>query len=382
MAGLVEYIDAATEGPPIYFRYVPVASDAILKGSHFDLVIASDLMSAALSSYLAPLADDVVETFAASAPYPAFESVGSATDGGRLIPVAFELPTIVTRRRAGRTPPYYIDVTELRKLSELFNDDRGRARTLGLSPRWHPHFPLWVAEAFGADFRDGLSGTPTWQAANLDRAVSFLAEWDEIGNGGLVRVERFSETYLLEPPLNLVREGRIGVVPMTSGEYFALPYEIRREVDFRWLSSNGEVRVLDDVVCAAISADASDNPAAHAVLRMLADADAVTQIIENAREERLGAFGLLGGFSVFEAANVATLPTSFPSLLGRLPAADRIDSPKVLPVGWRLMTEEVIVPWFRTQIANPSPQNALRTRLDEWVRQTGYLADVDADRSE
>ena len=151
-----------------------------------------------------------------------------------------------------------------------------------------------------------------------------------------------------------------------------LPEQKRELLDFRWLSVDGVIPVLDGHRSFAVPA-AAGNPAGAAVfLRWITQPEIQEHLLEAPAFDWLRDFGLAGGFSALRDVSERVLPRSHAFLIGRLPDADLLRMPDPAPVDWELVKEQVISPWLRaaaTAGAAPPPgQPDLAEAIERWRR--------------
>jgi hypothetical protein len=82
-------------------------------------------------------------------------------------------------------------------------------------------------------------------------------------------------------------------------------------------------------------------------------------------------FGIAGGFSAIKAVNEKLYPLYYPSLLGKMPQADNLKSPGVLPSGWTEIKESIVLPFLLEATGPnpaPDPTASLESRIREWMK--------------
>ena len=400
-AELAAYVDAfnAAGGPvKVALTYVPYPAGRLASGTAPpDLLFGAGLASPELRRLLAPLDRLLPSRLAAGAYYPMLVAAGAA--GGRqfTLPFSFNVPVVVFARAAA--PPdidrLVLSDEEIVRLADEFD---AHARSLGEAPPEGRDpaaagdraplparlgFPVLsnegliylLAQARGAGFAAAAEGTVAIDRARLAATVAAVHDWLQSGPGGVAGHRRFADVYLHLPPHQLVIEGRILLFVTDIASYARIPEEKRELLDFRWLTVDGRIPLLEDYRSFAVPA-AADNPAGAALfLRWISQPAIQAHLLEAANFTWLRGFGLAGGFPALREVSERMLPRSHAFLLGRLPDAALLRVPEPPPIDWAAARREVVEPWLRAAaIAGALPPPGLpplAQAVSRWRRTVG-----------
>lgn len=307
-----------------------------------------------------------------SALYPDLLELGNAEGRQLLLPVSFNIPLVVFPKAldSSMRDGFVIDLSELEAKSiEVNKAVKGSFTNMGFGPRWYPDFLYALMRLYGADFREG--GPLKWDKEALRAGLAAAREWTARVNGSAAKEEEFQFKYLYLPRYRSVEDGRIGYAMMNSSDFFVISEERRAALSFRWLAKADAVPVEDDIVYAGICREGSGRQAAEAFLKWFYSEGTQKAILDEARKYRSmeSSFGIAGGFSAVKAVNEKLYPLFYPSLLGRMPEAEYLKAPNVLPAEWAKIKEEIILPYLleMTGPNQPSdPDAVLEKRLFDW----------------
>lgn len=306
--------------------------------------------------------------------YPSLLELGMAEGRQILLPVSFNLPLIVFDKKYDATmlDGFVLDISELEKKgAELNKSGKTSYTNMGFGPRWSKEFLYSVMELFGAAFKEG---TPLkWSPTGLENGLAYIRAWSERANGSAAREDEFQFKYLYLPEYTSVEEGRIGYAAMNSADFFVVSEERRSSLSFRLLSKDGAVPIDEDLVYAGICRKGSGKQAAEAFLTWFYAEETQRSILEEAKRYRSmeSSFGIAGGFSAVRAVNDKLFPLYYPSLLGKMPPAQYLKTPGVLPALWPEIKDSIVLP-FLLEATGPNPvtdpNTVLESRLQAWMK--------------
>lgn len=396
-AELAAYVDAfnAADGPvKVGLTYAPRPGVRLLSGvAAPDLIFGSGLASPELHRLLAPLDRLLGNELAAGEYFPGLLAAGAADDRQLTLPFSFNLPVVVFARAA--TPPgvdqFLLSAEEIRLLADEFDaragagvaaqpaeraaesSARGRAPPpgkVGFSVLWNDELIYLLAQVRGAGFAAAADGTVAIDRARLAAAVGAAHDWLRAGPGGVAGQQRFADVYLHRPLHQLVLEGRILLYVTDIAGYARLPERKRELLDFRWLTVDGRIPVLEEFRSFAVPAAARNQAGAGLFLRWISQPEIQAHLLEAANFAWLHGFGLAGGFPALREVSERILPRSHEFLIGRLPDAGLLRVPAPPPVDWPAARTELVEPWLRaaaTAGAVPPPgQPPLAQAVRRW----------------
>jgi ABC-type glycerol-3-phosphate transport system substrate-binding protein len=370
MAAYVERYNARQSDVRVEVLYDEAPARAVLEGrAQADVVIGQWLASPAGMARFDSLADMVKPgRIDPSWFYPGLLAMGSRDNRPFLLPLSFNLPTILFLRQSvsAELPPLALPLATVRTLGGAFNaTGRNGFTAVGFSPLWSGEFLDDTARLHGVRFRAARSGQPVWDADALLQAAGLLRSWVSETNGGAAADRVFAGRTLVQPAARLLSTKRILFSRVPFPEFFALPEEKRREFDFRWLSNGTVIAAQDDVLFAGILRAARDKSGARKFLSWFFSPQTQRSLLEVNQSRRIGVFCIADGLSSFRAINEKDVPQKYPLLLGRIPGESSIAFPETQPDGWLRLRDEVFRPWL-SRAATGEEQEGLDKTLAEW----------------
>ena len=120
-------------------------------------------------------------------------------------------------------------------------------------------------------------------------------------NGGAAADAAFTNRILVQPWYKLLSSGKTLFALASFRDLFALPEEKRRDFDFRWLSEEGSIPVLDDVLFAGVPRSSRDKAGARAFLLWFCSLPVQQSLLTVNQSRRIGVFGITNGFSALKS---------------------------------------------------------------------------------
>jgi ABC-type glycerol-3-phosphate transport system substrate-binding protein len=377
MAAYVDRFNAIQSDVKVEISYQEIPSQAVLDGVGGDAVVGEWLASPAIMDRLDALGDILKPgKLDPSAFYAGLIDMCSRDNRPYLIPLSFSLPAVIFERAAEDLPSMFMPLSTLQSMSAAFTarNKAGLVTAMGFSPLWawpgelRPgDFLTTSALLFGARFRPGRNGLPAWDEIGLKKTVDFAQQWLRDTNGGVAADTAFAERNLVQPWYKLLASAKARFALVPFHELFALPEEKRRDLDFRWLSLDGAVPAMDDVLCVGVLRASRNKERARAFLQWFCSLPVQRSLLAVNQSRRIGVFGVTGGFSALKALNEVDLPQKHPIILGHIPAESMLVFPATLPDRWLVLRDEVIRPWI-AQSAQGAEVRPLDKRLDEWQK--------------
>jgi hypothetical protein len=353
----VEQFNALQAELRVHLRYQSSPVEALRRDQGVDLLIGTRLGGAGERRALESLED----LFRSSRLrredfYAPLLAAGAPERRQVLLPLSFCLPAVVFLPNSlGEAPPNLgLPLDYLRRTAGQYNQRAGdRLVREGFSPLWDPEFLLAAAELGGARFREESVGGLDWEARPLEESLAFLRDWLRTTNGGLASEAAFAARYLYLPPGRLLDEKRIQFYLLRSCDLIRALDEQKEEADFRWLAGPEKILVSDEILFAGIPRSSRRKAQAKAFLLWLFQGQTQTRLLELGRRQRLGIFGIAGGFSSLKAVNELAFPQTYPRLMGRVPPEELLQVPGPLPESWPELKSQVLLPWLREAAGSP-----------------------------
>jgi hypothetical protein len=183
----------------------------------------------------------------------------------------------------------------------------------------------------GLDLRLEKNNQVSWNQAAARAAVSFFSSWVKANNPQLQEEleleEEFQKRYMTIPEYQLLQSDRILFSYMDIRDFLKAPPEKVEKLDFRWLSVNNKIPVLDDILFAGIYSKGRNKQGAKDFLTWFFCLETQNQLLEVNHEKRLrGVFGLANGFSALKEINEKELhkPQRYPFFVGHIPQEEQL----------------------------------------------------------
>ncbi len=289
-----------------------------------------------------------------------------------LLPVSFNLPLIFFKKNSDSSfiVPFFMNLDTLRNASQAANKKNKKNHTVeGFSPLWDTEMLFQITRLYNTDFKQTHSFI-TWNNENLVKSTQFIQNWILSVNGGLIQEREFREKYLYDPKPNLIEEGRISFAYANLTSFFALPPEKRKNLDFRWLSHNNQVHVLQNVLYTGIPKSAVNKRDAEIFLSWFFKRETQKKFLEATIHKRIRIFGIGQGFSSLREINNNELPKLHPALMGHIPPEAALLFPPAVPENWVTIKEHIIKPWLYQQVSTDSPPpDTLKDTMVKWEKQ-------------
>jgi ABC-type glycerol-3-phosphate transport system substrate-binding protein len=351
MAAYVDRFNAVHSDVKVEILYVETPSQAVLDGARADLVIGEWLAGPAVMDRLDALGDLVKPGKIDPAWfYPGLLAMASRDNRPVLIPISFTLPAIVYLRSSQDVPNMFMPLDILQSMSAAYRKTgkNGSLTAVGFSPLWDWNADFLTASAllFGARFRPGRGGLPAWEENGLKETVDFLSKWLAEVNTSVAADQDFSRRYLVQPWYKLLASGKILFALTSFRDFFSLPEEERRDLDFRWLSRASAIPVMDNVLFGGVLRSSRNKGGARAFLQWFCSLPVQQSLLTVNQSLRIGVFGITDGFSAYRILNEKDLPQKYPLLLGHIPQENLLVFPETLPDNWVRLRDGVIRPWI------------------------------------
>ncbi|MCK5200585.1 MAG: hypothetical protein KAR21_19655, partial [Spirochaetales bacterium] len=239
----------------IVYKKEPGAALA-LTDNPADLVVSEFLNSPGTIEQFAPLDSFFGEgKMDLSIFYSGLLELGHKEEELFLLPVSFNLPAVMFNRttESEDIPSFFMNPSEMENAARSFN---GKSDTdfqvLGFSPRWDSEVLFLNAVLMRTEFQLLNTGVLSWNNQKLLDSLKLSIKWSEEINGGMEQEEEFTAKFLYDPSYKLIAENRILFYYSDLVNFFAIPPDKRKNLDFRWLSSADKIPVLGNILFSGI----------------------------------------------------------------------------------------------------------------------------------
>jgi len=367
-----EYFNTIQNEYKVTVKFVEFPVSGKAKGP--DMVIASRLKNASTGTYFKSLDNYFgAKKLSRNIFYPRLLSVGRIDRKQYLLPVSFNIPTLIFSRDRGPevSNQFTIDFDEIKTLSRDYNAvSRGAFTRMGFSPLWDENFLLTSVILNGVAFME--ADPLIWDSASLEKTMDFFYNWTREINTNTQMEEDFTFKYFIEPPQRLIQTRRILFAHIESDDLFSLSEEVRKNLDFRWIMEQNKIPVTDDSVYLGIPKRAKSKKAARAFVQWFFNAESQRRLLEYSKANRIneGIFGICGGFSALSSVTEQIYPLFYPELLGHIPPSENFTPPNILPGNWAIIKERVVLPYLHDRVRHAKADEvySLERRLADWER--------------
>jgi hypothetical protein len=212
-----------------------------------------------------------------------------------------------------------------------------------------------------------------WNPEALEKTIDALRAWTQEANTDIQAEDDFVFKYFYEPAAKLAIAGRILFTCMNSTEFFTLVPEQRSNLDFRWIAGNNTIPLSEDTVYYGVYKGGKAQKAADAFTVWFFQTETQRQLLELSRDQRVDQtrFGISNGFSAMRTVTEQIFPQFYPSLLGHMPPNAFLAPPNILPQNWRVLKDQVVIPYLHESLRQTAPTPELRPlerRISDWYR--------------
>jgi len=370
-----EYFNTVQHQYKVSIRYHEYPTEGLqLPGGIPDIIVASWLQNS-LTNVNFRTMDNLLtaKNFSIDDFYPRLLEIGKIEKNQFLLPVAFNIPAVIFSKDKSRelSNSFTVDFDEIKKLSKSYNvETRGAYTRMGFSPLWNDNFLMTVSVLSGVSFKEAQP--LSWDAAALDDSINYIYSWTREINTNSQAEEDFTFKYFFEPPEKLIQSGRILFSYMESSDIFTLSPEVKSNLDFRWITEQNKVPLMEDIVFLGIPKKSKSQKAARAFILWFFQTENQKLLLEYSRSNRMNenVFGICGGFSSLSPVTEQIFPRFYPELLGRMPPSEYFMPPNILPGNWADIKERVVLPYLHevTRKQTTGETYPLERRLFDWMR--------------
>ena len=374
MAAYVEEFNSTQDKYRIVIVYKKQPGAALaLTDTPADLVISEFLNSPGTVELFAPLDSYFGEDkMNLSIFYSGLLELGYKEEELFLLPVSFNLPAVMFNRttESKDIPSFFLNPQDMENAARYFNEKSDKDfQIMGFSPRWESEVLFLNAVLTGADFNLLDTGVLSWDNQKLFDSLKLSSKWSEEINGGFEQEEEFTTKFLYDPSYKLIAENRILFYYSDLVNFFIIPPDKRKNLDFRWFSSNDKIPVPGNILFSGIPNGAKNKTGAIEFIYWFFNPDTQKKLLKSTQIKRMDTFGFANGFSSLPEVNKNELPIIYPTLVGYIPPESSLIFPKPLPLYWNDLKTKVIKPWLESQTEANPPGISMQQSIEEWLKQ-------------
>ncbi len=338
-----------------------------------DLIVSEFLNSPGIIGLFTPLdsffTDGIMDL---SVFYSGLLELGRKEEELFLLPVSFNLPAIMFNREteSDNISSFFMNPDVMEKAAGNFNKiNNTDFQRMGFSPRWESEVLFQNAVLTETYFQLLNTEILSWNNQKLMDSLKLSIKWSEEINGGFEQEEEFTTKFLYDPPYKLIAENRILFYYSDLVNFFGLPPDKRKNMDFRWFSSADKIPVLGNILFSGIPNSAENKKGALEFIYWFFDPSTQKKLLKSTQIKRMDTFGFANGFSSLSEVNKNELPIIYPTLVGYIPPESSLIFPKPLPLYWNELKTQVIKPWLDDQTGEDPPNISLQKAIEEWLKQ-------------
>lgn len=374
MAAYVEEFNSTQDKYRIEIVYKKRPGEILgLTDNSADLIVSEFLNSPGVIELFTPLDTFLEEgNLDLSIFYSGLLELGQKEEELFLLPVSFNLPSLMFSRatQSPDIPSFFMNTSTMETAAIDFHKSSDKDfQVMGFSLRWESEVLFQNSVLMGTEFQLLNTGVLSWNNKKLLDSLKLSIRWSKEINGGFEQEEEFTTKFLYDPSYKLIAENRILFYYSDLVSFFAIPPDKRKNMDFRWLSSDDKIPVLGNILFSGIPNGAKNKKGALEFIYWFFDPATQAKLLKSTQIKRMDTFGFANGFSAIPGVNKNELPIIYPTLVGYIPPESSLIFPKPLPLYWEDLKAQVINPWLKNQ-AGKNPLNmSLQKAIEEWLKQ-------------
>ena len=364
-AEIVELYNTGNSEYRIIFQYKENLVSSFIKADERpDIIIGEDLQNIQVKSELLSLENLYKKDF------PKNGTINQALIGGvefenskHLLPLSYSLTAAVYNKNSKRVDSS-LPTIELEKMKNDSISYNNEIKKRGFSPLWDENFIIALLDLFEASFSSSEEKMLTWNDQNIESALAFLKDWNEL-NGGLEQMSQFDDKFLFDNRIKILKEERILFSIMDSASFMELSDSMNKDIDFIYISHKFMIHP-EKIVYGGINKKTSSYNASTDFLSWLTKAHTQEKIIQSLLKNKSGNFAILGGFSSINEVNEQILRRYYPRLAGKIPESQYIQMQNEKPVDFNSIKYELITSWVINSINGGEIK--LDDALEKWEK--------------
>lgn len=334
-----------------------------------DIIVGPWLKSDKLKSYFKPV-NYLFERKNLSSDlfYPQLLESGKVKNTQYLLPVSFNLPTIIfsDENKEYITDNYTLTIEQLRTIASTYNETTksGAYKKMGFVPSSYDDFLYLTTKLNNVDFHQEKDSV-VHNDANLKNTITFLKDWINTENTSYTTETDFAYKYLFMPDYRQVTSDRTLFSYTTSSKLFKILHEQDLNIDYRWISNGQTIPLEDDFMTLGIYKKCQNQPAASEFISWFFRPETQDAILDRKIKLHLNteSFGIAGGFSSVKEVTENIIPIYYTQLLSNLPPEQMLGTSPQVPARWESYKTIVIEPYIRAVIS--SDQDEVSISIEE-----------------
>lgn len=303
--------------------------------------------------------------------YPEFLQIGKIKDTQYLLPVSFNLPSIIFSSENRNLVPdeYTLTLEQIRTTASSFNTKSKSKtyKTMGFVLLNNPEFLYTATKINNVRFKE-KNGKITWDNHSLTNTIESLSEWIIQENTSSTHETDFAYKYLFMPVYRQVTSGKTLFSYSTSSELFNFMHRQDLNIDYRWISNEDSVAIEDDFLMMGISKKTRNLANASKFISWFFKAKTQESFLQKKAQLNLNTelFGIAGGFSSLVEVTEKIIPIHYTQLLTNIPPIQKIKNFNIVPSRWQSYKSIVLLPYLEAKLENSNDKSNIEELEKEW----------------
>lgn len=304
--------------------------------------------------------------------YPQLLEMGKKRSTQYLLPVSFNLPCVIfsNENKTLIQDNYTLSLDQIRDISKEFNSKKknNSYTKMGFTPTCNEDFLYLVTKLFNTDFYS-KNQVIHFNKENLQKSIDYIKEWTTTYNTSVQNESDFSFKYLQCPIYRQVTSGKLLFAYTTSDQIFKILHEQDLNIDYRWISQDGNIPIEDSNVMLGIY-DKTDNLAnASEFITWFFRPETQDSILKRKNNLSLDTdyFGIAGGFSSIIEVTEKILPIYYIQTISNLPPSQMLQSGLKYNARWDSYKSKVIQQYIQSEIINNQEEPVIS--FDEYEKE-------------
>lgn len=297
--------------------------------------------------------------------YPQLLQAGKVKNTQYLLPVSFNLPTIIFAEENKElvSDNYILTQDQIRSIASQYNSvtKSGVYKKMGFALLNNPDFLYTSSKLNQVNFHEE-NGNILWNKDKLDKTISGLKDWIVTENKSTQTEIDFAYKYLFMPDYRQVTSGKTLFAYTTSNKLFKILHEQDLNIDYRWITDGTSIPIEDDFIMMGISKKTQNLANASEFITWFFRPENQDAILDRKIKLHLNTemFGISGGFSSLKEVTEKILPTYYTQLLSNIPPQQMISTSPQVPARWQSYKSIVILPYLQSALVNDEADKVLQ----------------------
>lgn len=306
--------------------------------------------------------------------YSSLLDFGKKGSSQYLLPVNFNLGAMVydINNSEYLTESDSINFEQIKEASKKFNllNKENIYLKMGFAPQWNPDFLYEMISADNIKFTY-QNETIKFSIPQFESTLNNIKSWTKEINTSCNDEKDFSFKYLYTPYNKQVLQQKSLLAYTTSDSLLALSEEQLDKMDFKWLSTNSKLTVLENEIMIGIYKKSKNKAGCKKFIQWFMTPEAQEMMLKRKIDMNLdtNTFGIASGFSSLIEVNEHILPIYYKCLLAKIPSSTLIKAPLVYSSEWATIKKDVLLPFVISNLEDKNEVADFSKNYSDWVTQ-------------